>query len=129
RAFMEAEAYKGPSLILAYAHCIAHGYDISAGYEHQKKAVACGHWPLYRYNPDLAAQGQNPLQLDSKEPTGDLAEYRDSETRYKALRQIDPQATTQLLEMAQRDVKMKWRTLQGLASIQYNGGTPAQPTA
>jgi pyruvate-ferredoxin/flavodoxin oxidoreductase len=128
KAFMEAEAYNGPSLVLAYAHCIAHGYDISEGYEHQKKAVTSGHWPLYRYNPDMVAQAQNPLQLDSKEPTTDLAEYRNSETRYKALRQIDPEAATKLLEMAQQDVKFRWRMLQGLAGIQFNGGSASQQT-
>jgi pyruvate-ferredoxin/flavodoxin oxidoreductase len=122
KAFMEAEAYKGPSLVLAYAHCIAHGYDISEGYDHQKAAVATGHWPLYRFNPDLAAQGQNPLQIDSKEPTGDLEQYRYSETRYKSLKAINPDVAAKLLEMAKMDVKAKWNMLQGLASIQYNGG-------
>jgi pyruvate-ferredoxin/flavodoxin oxidoreductase len=126
KSFMEAEAYKGPSLILAYAHCIAHGYDISDGYDHQKKAVSSGHWPLYRYNPDLVAQGQNPLQIDSKEPTDELEAYRYSETRFKALKQIDPATATRLLEMTKQDVKAKWRMLQGLAGIQYNGGTAKQ---
>ncbi|MHC4328779.1 MAG: pyruvate:ferredoxin (flavodoxin) oxidoreductase, partial [Planctomycetota bacterium] len=69
KAFVEAESYPGPSLIIAYAHCIAHGINMTAGYEEQKKAVACGHWPLYRFDPQLRAQGKNPLQLDSKAPT------------------------------------------------------------
>jgi pyruvate-ferredoxin/flavodoxin oxidoreductase len=122
KAFMEAEAYNGPSLVLAYAHCIAHGYDISDGNEHQKKAVTSGHWPIYRFNPELAAKGQNPLQLDSKEPTEELEEYRYSETRFKALKQADPATAERLLQMAKLDVKAKWQILQGLANIKYDGG-------
>ncbi|OHB59093.1 MAG: pyruvate:ferredoxin (flavodoxin) oxidoreductase, partial [Planctomycetes bacterium RBG_13_44_8b] len=72
RAFVEAENYKGPSLIIAYSHCIAHGFNLIEGYEHQKQAVASGYWPLYRYNPDLKAEGKNPLQLDSKAPTANF---------------------------------------------------------
>jgi pyruvate-ferredoxin/flavodoxin oxidoreductase len=79
KAFAEAEAYNGPSLILAYSHCIAHGYNLLDGYDHQKQAVASGYWPLYRYNPDLKAAGQNPLQLDSKAPTANFVDYAYSE--------------------------------------------------
>jgi len=69
KAFLEAEAYNGPSLLICYSHCIAHGYDLIHGLEQQKAAVQTGYWPLYRYNPDLAKQGKNPLQLDSKAPS------------------------------------------------------------
>ncbi|NLE00012.1 MAG: pyruvate:ferredoxin (flavodoxin) oxidoreductase, partial [Fibrobacter sp.] len=81
KAFMEAEAYDGPSLILAYSHCIAHGINMIDGYGEQKRAVESGHWPLYRYNPDLALKGQNPLLLDSKDPTISLSDYVYNENR------------------------------------------------
>jgi pyruvate-ferredoxin/flavodoxin oxidoreductase len=89
-AFLEAEAFKGPSLILAYSTCIAQGIDMSKGVDEMKRAVACGHWPLYRYNPAREAQGKNPLIIDSTEPTISFAEYAYNETRYRALRQAEP---------------------------------------
>ena len=83
RAFVEAEAYDGPALIVAYSHCIAHGFNMVKGIEQQKIAVETGHFPLYRYNPELAAQGKNPLQLDSKAPTQSFAETALTENRFK----------------------------------------------
>lgn len=100
KAFQEAEAYDGPSLIIAYAHCIAHGIDMSQGIESQKKAVACGHWPLFRYNPALAAEGKNPLQLDSKAPSISFEEYASTQNRFKVLRKLDPQAAENLIKRA-----------------------------
>jgi len=118
KAFAEAEAYNGPSLILAYSHCIAHGYNLLDGYEHQKQAVACGHWPLYRYNPDLKAQGQNPLQLDSKMPTVNFADYAYSENRYRVLKNSKPEVAAKLMDLATKDVAEKMNLIQQLANLQ-----------
>ncbi|MEI8354642.1 MAG: pyruvate:ferredoxin (flavodoxin) oxidoreductase, partial [Deltaproteobacteria bacterium] len=85
KTLLEAEAFNGPSLVIAYAHCIAHGINMTTAVDEQKKAVACGHWPLYRFNPDLIAQGKNPLQLDSKAPTISFEEYAMGENRYRVL--------------------------------------------
>ncbi|MEA3490119.1 MAG: pyruvate:ferredoxin (flavodoxin) oxidoreductase [Candidatus Omnitrophota bacterium] len=105
KAFIEAEAYDGPSLIIAYSHCIAHGYDLVRGVDEQKKAVAAGHWPLFRYNPDFCEQGKNPLTLDSKEPSIKLEDYIYNENRYNVLRKTDPERAKMLLEKAQVLVK------------------------
>jgi pyruvate-ferredoxin/flavodoxin oxidoreductase len=109
RAFREAEAYAGPSLIIAYSHCIAHGYDLRHGMDQQKAAVLSGHWPLFRYNPDLAKEGKNPLQLDSKAPSLPLKQYAYNETRYTMLAHSHPEAARRLLEQAQDDVGARWR--------------------
>jgi pyruvate-ferredoxin/flavodoxin oxidoreductase len=118
RAFAEAEAYDGPSLILAYSHCIAHGMNMRTGNDQQKKAVASGHWPLYRYNPELAAQGKNPLQLDSKAPSIPLQDYIYNETRYKMLTAANPAEAERLLKLAQEDVNARWRIHEYMASQQ-----------
>ncbi|GAW68113.1 pyruvate-flavodoxin oxidoreductase [Geoanaerobacter pelophilus] len=97
KAFIEAEAYNGPSLILAYSHCIAHGIDMATAVETQKRAVASGHWPLVRYNPDLAEQGKNPLLLDSKAPSISLEEYAYGENRYRVLKKSNPEAAATLM--------------------------------
>ncbi|RPJ26254.1 MAG: pyruvate:ferredoxin (flavodoxin) oxidoreductase, partial [Chloroflexi bacterium] len=89
RAILEAEAYDGPSLIIAYSHCIAHGYDLARGLEQQKLAVQSGYWPLYRYDPRLADEGKNPLLIESQEPSIPLSQYAYNETRYKMLIQMD----------------------------------------
>ncbi|MDD5676231.1 MAG: pyruvate:ferredoxin (flavodoxin) oxidoreductase, partial [Chitinivibrionales bacterium] len=96
KAFIEAESYNGPSLILAYSHCINQGIDMTKGYNEQKMAVDCGHWPLYRFNPDLALQGKNPLQLDSKDPTLPLADYVYNENRYLQLKRSKPEVSEKL---------------------------------
>jgi len=118
KAFVEAEAYDGPSLVIAYSHCIAHGIDMRKGMNQQKMAVDSGYWPLYRYNPLLAEQGENPFQLDSREPTLPLKDYIYTETRYKMLQQSDPQAAESLLKLAQSDVWDRWRTWQQLAAAE-----------
>ena len=100
KAFMEAEAFEGPSLIIAYAHCIAHGINMTKGIEIQKKAVACGHWPLYRYNPARAAGGENPLQLDSKAPSISFEEFAATQNRFQALQKVNPAAARQLIDDA-----------------------------
>ncbi|OQA02931.1 MAG: Pyruvate-flavodoxin oxidoreductase [Planctomycetes bacterium ADurb.Bin401] len=118
KAFVEAENYNGPSLIIAYSHCIAHGYNLLNGYEHQKQAVASGYWPLYRFNPDLKAQGQNPLQLDSKAPTADFTEYAYSENRYRTLKNAKPQIAAELMNQAKQDVIERFNLVQQLAALQ-----------
>jgi pyruvate-ferredoxin/flavodoxin oxidoreductase len=117
RAFREAEAYDGPSLIIAYSHCIAHGYDLRHGMDQQKAAVLSGHWPLFRYNPALAGQGKNPLQLDSKAPSVPLKSYAYNETRYTMLAHSHPEAARRLLGLAQDDVAARWRLYEHLASM------------
>ena len=115
RAFQEAEAYDGPSLIIAYSHCIAHGYDMKFGLEQQAAAVNSGHWPLYRFNPDLARAGQNPFNLDSREPKQSLESYIYREGRYRILQQSNPQAAERLLELAKQDVVDRWDHIHQLA--------------
>ena len=115
RAFQEAEAYPGASLIIAYGHCIEHGYDLINGLDQQKKAVASGYWPLYRYNPLRAQEGKPPLVLDSKAPTLPLQDYVARETRYRLLNQAGDEATQVLRELAQEDVLARWRRLERLA--------------
>jgi pyruvate-ferredoxin/flavodoxin oxidoreductase len=116
RAFREAEAFDGPSLIIAYSHCIAHGYDLRHGMDQQKAAVLSGHWPLCRYDPALALAGQNPLQLDSKAPSLPLQKYVYNETRYTMLAHSDPVAAHRLLAEAQADVLARWRTYEQRAA-------------
>jgi pyruvate-ferredoxin/flavodoxin oxidoreductase len=116
RAIREAEAYPGPSLIIAYAHCVAHGYDMAHGMEQQKAAVQCGHWPLLRYNPALRDTGQ-PLQLDSGAPTLPLKKYAYNETRYTMLAQSRPAEAAALLEQAQRDLEMHRRLYEHMAQL------------
>jgi len=120
RAFAEAESYPGPSIIIAYSHCIAHGIDMTTGFERQKAAVASGAWPLYRYDPRLTDQGKNPLQLDSKEPTISFEEYAYAETRYKMLTKSDPAAAKRLVGLAQKDVTTRWHLYQQMAAMQPN---------
>jgi len=117
RAFVEAEAYPGPSLIIAYTHCIAHGIDMTAGYQEQKKAVACGHWPLYRFDPRLKEQGKNPLQLDSKAPTIDFEEYAYGENRYRTLKQSKPEVAAELLKLASNDAAQRYALMEQLANL------------
>ncbi|MCU0484706.1 MAG: pyruvate:ferredoxin (flavodoxin) oxidoreductase [Anaerolineales bacterium] len=122
-ALMEAEAYDGPSLILAYSHCIAHGIDMRKGLEQQKLAVQSGFWPLYRYNPALIAQGKNPLQIDSKDPTIPLSQFVYNETRYRMLVQSDEQRAEMLLKQAEQDVKSRWNYYRQMAAMHYDGDT------
>jgi pyruvate-ferredoxin/flavodoxin oxidoreductase len=117
KAFVEAEAYPGPSLIIAYAHCIAHGIDMTAGYQEQKKAVECGHWLLYRFDPQLKEQGKNPLQLDSKAPTLDFEEYAYGENRYRTLKQSKPEVAAELLKLARMDVLQRYALMEQLAKL------------
>ncbi len=115
KAITEAEAYDGPSLIIAYAHCINHGINMENGFEQQKKAVNCGHWPLYRYNPELEDQGKNPLIIDSKEPTISFDDYALGENRYRTLKRVNPEHADELMALSQKDVLKSWKFLKGRA--------------
>jgi len=117
RVLREAEAYDGPSLVIAYSHCIAHGYDLRHGLDQQKAAVLSGHWPLLRFDPRLAREGKNPLQLDSKAPTLPLERYAYNETRYTMLAHSDPDAARRLLDLARDDVAARWRYYEYLAAM------------
>jgi pyruvate-ferredoxin/flavodoxin oxidoreductase len=116
RAFLEAEAYEGPSLIIAYSHCIAHGIEMATAMDNQKAAVDSGYWPLFRYNPDLEAEGKNPFKLESKGLKIPFKDYAYMETRYKMLTKTHPEIAKKLLEEAQNDVTEKWKMYERLAS-------------
>jgi pyruvate-ferredoxin/flavodoxin oxidoreductase len=115
QAFREAEAYPGPTLILAYCHCIAHGIDMQKGMKQQDLAVACGYWPLFRYNPTLRDVGKNPFELDSPRPTLKFRDYAYNETRYKALVQSRPEEAEVLMQAAQAALDEKYRSYEEMA--------------
>ena len=115
KCIAEAEAYDGPSLIIAYSHCINHGINMTKGLEQQKMAVECGHWPLYSYNPDLEAAGKNPLKIVSKEPTIKFEEYALTENRYRMLKMMNPEHADELMAQAQSDVEKALKFLHGRA--------------
>jgi pyruvate-ferredoxin/flavodoxin oxidoreductase len=124
KAFLEAEAYDGPSLIIAYSHCIAHGYDMAYGLEQQKAAVLSGYWPLMRYNPALRLEGKNPFQLDSNAPSIPLKQYAYQEARYTMLARSHPEAARELLRLAQDDVERQWRVYSNRAAMPGRAATP-----
>jgi pyruvate-ferredoxin/flavodoxin oxidoreductase len=128
RTLREAEAFPGSSLVIAYSHCIAHGYDLRHGMNQQKAAVLSGHWPLLRYDPARAAAGQNPLQLDSRPPTLPLRTYAYAETRYTMLAHSDPEAATRLLAEAQEEIRARWAFYEHWAAMPVSparGESPA----
>ena len=115
RAFHEADSYPGPSLIIAYSPCIAHGYDLAHGAEQSKLAVDTGYWPLFRYDPRRAAEGKSPMQLDSPPPKVDLAKFEYNELRFRMVENIDKQRAQELLEAARRDVQARYKAYEALA--------------
>jgi pyruvate-ferredoxin/flavodoxin oxidoreductase len=119
KAFIEAEAYNGPSIIIAYSHCIAHGIDMAKGLEQQKLAVQSGLWPLYRYDPRLVAEDKNPLQIDFKEPTVPVEQYMYNETRFRMLTQSDEDRAESLLKLSSTDAKSRWSFYSQLAAMHY----------
>ena len=121
KAFAEAASYDGPSLIIAYSHCIAHGIDMTAGLGEQKKAVTSGHWPLFRFDPRLADEDKNPLQMDSKEPTTSFEDYAYSENRYLVLKKSNPERAAKLMKLAEKDVVRTQAMYKNLAAIAYDG--------
>ncbi len=114
KAFIEAERYDGPSIIIAYSHCVAHGYDLKYGMDHQKLAVDAGLWPLFRYNPQLALEGKNPMQLDYKEPKIDVKNFMYQETRFKMAEKINAGAAREFLETAQNHAKTMYARYKNL---------------
>lgn len=120
RAFMEAEAYPGPSIIIAYSQCIAHGIEMKKGMDQQKAAVDSAYWTLYRYNPLLAAEGKNPLKLDSKPPKSHVREYALKETRFTILDRINPELAERYLEESDKEAKEKYDYYSKLAAISYD---------
>jgi pyruvate-ferredoxin/flavodoxin oxidoreductase len=118
-ALHEADAYNGPSLIIAYSHCIQQGLDLRRGLEQQKLAVESGIWPLYRFNPALIAEGKNPLSIDSKEPTIPVSKYAYNETRYRMLLLSDETRAEMLMKQAQDDVRGRWDLYRQMAAMHY----------
>lgn len=120
RAFLEAEAYEGPSVIIAYSHCIAHGINMAKGMDSQKLAVESGYWTLFRYHPDNLKEGKNPLKLDSKAPKIKLEDYIYKETRYKMLTKSHPKEAKELLSAAQEEVMKRWKLYEQMAAFDYS---------
>jgi len=125
KAFLEAEAYDGPSIIIAYSHCIAHGINMTTGMANQKAAVDSGQWLLYRYNPERAARGENPLLLDSRTPTRRVQDFMLMETRFKMLTKSKPEDAKKLWQDAQQDVEARFRLYEYLSKRK----TAPEPTA
>ena len=119
KAFVEAEAHNGPSLIIAYGQCIAHGIDMAKGMHQQKLAVDSGYWPLYRYDPKLAEENKNPFQLDSHDPKISLADYIYTEGRYRMLQQSDPEVASFLLVQAEKSVHRRWQQYKQMAQMTW----------
>ncbi|MBI3170844.1 MAG: pyruvate:ferredoxin (flavodoxin) oxidoreductase [Chloroflexi bacterium] len=126
KALLEAEAYDGPSLVIAYSPCIAHGYDMARSLDQTKLAVQSGHWPMFRYDPRLALNGQNPLQIESKEPSIPISQYAYNETRYKMLTQMNEERAEELMKEAQHDAKARWTLYQQMATMHYGNGNGSE---
>jgi pyruvate-ferredoxin/flavodoxin oxidoreductase len=120
KAFREAESYPGTSLILAYSTCIAHGIDMTTSMAHQKDAVTCGYWPLYRYDPREAREGAKPLRLDSRKPSAPFRDFAMKEGRYAMLARANPTQSEALLNMAQADINERWHYYEQLAGVERN---------
>jgi len=129
QAFVEADAYEGPSLIIAYSHCINHGIDMSQGLVQQKLAVEAGVWPIYRYDPRLIEEGKNPLQLDSKAPSIKVSEYAYNETRYRMLLQMDEERAEELMRKAQEDADRRWAIYSQMATMDYSLGKSGETSS
>jgi len=117
RAFVEADAYDGPSIIIAYSHCIAHGINMTFGFDNQKKAVQSGFWPLYRFNPKLSEEGKNPLQLDSKETKISYRDFAYNEVRFRTLKQSNPERAAMLMEKADKLVAQRFKLYKSLSEM------------
>ena len=120
KSFLEAEAYNGPSLIIAYSHCIAHGINMTTGMANHKAAVESGQWLLYRFNPERSAQGENPLILDSRTPTRKVQDFMSMETRFKMLTRSNPDSAKHLWDEAQHDVLERFHMYEYLAQRKNN---------
>jgi pyruvate-ferredoxin/flavodoxin oxidoreductase len=122
KAFLEAEAYDGPSIILAYSHCIAHGINMTTAVDECKKAVNSGHWPLFRYDPRLTAQGKNPLQLDSKAPSISFEDFANGENRFRILQKSQPEVAKKLMEQGNQETAARFDLYQKLAAMDPDCG-------
>jgi pyruvate-ferredoxin/flavodoxin oxidoreductase len=120
KAFIEAEQYNGPSLIIAYTHCIAHGINMTKGIDQQKKAVDSGYWTLFRFNPELIKQNKNPMQLDSKAPSIPLEDYIYNENRFKALKSMSPERAAEFLKLSQAELKRRYKMYEHLSKMDYS---------
>jgi pyruvate-ferredoxin/flavodoxin oxidoreductase len=132
RAFLEAEAHDGPSIIIAYSHCIAHGINMAKGMTNQKVAVDTGYWPIFRYNPAHAKNGENPFKLDCKAPKLPLRDFTSLETRFRMLEKSQPERAKMLAALAQEDVSVRWKVYEHLAATAGTGEShakTAEPTA
>ena len=125
----EAKSYPGPSLIIAYRQCVAHGYSMAQGLEQQKKAVACGYWPLFRFDPRRADKGENPMKLDSAAPKGSLTDFTQNETRFKMLERINPERSAMLQQMAADSVKERFALYQQMAAPKDAPSAPETTTS
>ncbi|SDE06906.1 pyruvate:ferredoxin (flavodoxin) oxidoreductase [Desulfuromonas thiophila] len=123
KAFLEAESYDGPSIIIAYSHCIAHGIDMTTAVDECKKAVNSGHWPLYRFDPRLTDQGKNPLQLDSKDPSISFADYAYGENRFRVLKKAQPEVAERLMNQASKETAARYDLYKKLAAMDPDCGT------
>ncbi|HMQ89994.1 MAG TPA: thiamine pyrophosphate-dependent enzyme, partial [Flavilitoribacter sp.] len=123
-AMREAEAYPGPSLILAYSHCIAHGINMEKGLDQQNLAVASGYWPLIRYNPALRQAGKNPFVLDSPRPTIQLKDYAYNELRYRILTRTNPEEAERLMDLAQEIADLRWKSYEEMATWKAEAFAP-----
>jgi len=121
KAFIEAEAYDGPSIVICYSHCIAHGVNMTTGVDQQKKAVQSGHWVLMRYNPDLIAEGKNPLQLDSKPPSMSFSEFAYSETRFRSLKRLNEEHAADLMRQAEQSTVYRANLYRQMAKMDLSG--------
>jgi len=122
KAFLEADAYDGPSLIIAYSHCIAHGINMTTAVDNCREAVECGHWPLFRFDPRRAAEGLNPLQMDSKEPTMSYKEWANNQNRFRVLKKTNPENAEALLEASAKDAISRYDLYKKLAELQADCG-------
>jgi pyruvate-ferredoxin/flavodoxin oxidoreductase len=123
KTLLEAEAFDGPSLVIAYAHCIAHGINMTTAVDEHKKAIACGHWPLYRFNPDLIAQNKNPLQLDSKAPTISFEEYAMGENRYRVLMKKSPKIAAEMMKRGNEVTARRFALYEKMAAMTFESGS------
>jgi pyruvate-ferredoxin/flavodoxin oxidoreductase len=132
QAFLEADAHPGPSLIIAYSHCIAHGYDMALGVDQQKRAAESGAWPLYRFDPRRSVKGEPPLKLDSPPPRLDIVDYMRNEGRFRMVEKADPERFKTLARAAQREARQRYAVYQQLAGItlpRFAGEEESEPAA
>jgi pyruvate-ferredoxin/flavodoxin oxidoreductase len=118
KVFLEAESYRGPSLILAYSQCIAHGINMTQGMTHQKTLVQSGFWPLYHYDPRLAHAGEHPFHLDSRKPTIPFSELAQQEARFAMVARSDPKNAERLTALAQKDIDDQWHYYEQMAAVE-----------